>query len=267
MSENVQDNPVQYFEGVRKSWEHHSVMPRTKARSTEVVPVPPRVMLTVAFRSMSGCRKSLSMRMIRNMSTDRDRSLPDGKALRDLASSDRARVGDLIRALLDRRRSGSLAELDASESLARALADEWEALGREGASLVPALSAAFQHPDTGLLHAEIVGMALAQQGEDGMGELVGLLDSDDFVLRHKAVIGLGTLGRRGRWAVPALVRLLERESQTLVVWNVIDALGRIGGQPAIDVLTGLRPRLPPDVSGEVLATLDQALALARTQES
>jgi hypothetical protein len=48
----------------------------------------------------------------------------------------------------------------------------------------------------GLHHAEIVGMALAQRGEDGMGELVRLLDSDDFVLRHKAVIGLSTLGRR-----------------------------------------------------------------------
>jgi hypothetical protein len=78
-------------------------------------------------------------------------------------------VGDSIRALLDRRRFGSLAELDTSESLARVLADEWEALGREGASLVLALSAVYQAPGTGLLHAETVGMALAQQGEDGMG--------------------------------------------------------------------------------------------------
>jgi hypothetical protein len=135
-----------------------------------------------------------------------------------------------------------------------------------GFGLVPALSDVFQHPETGLLHAEIVGMALAQQGEDGTGELVGLLCSPDFVLRHKAVIGLSTLGRRGRWAVPTLVRLLEGESQPLVVWNIIDALGRIGGRQAVEALLGFRPRLPADAGEEIFAALDQALALARATE-
>jgi hypothetical protein len=47
---------------------------------------------------------------------------------------------------------------------------------------------------------------------------------------------------------------------------MIEALGRIGGQQAIDVLAGLRPRLRADVGDDVLFTLDQALALARAEE-
>jgi hypothetical protein len=201
------------------------------------------------------------------MPSERDNPLPPGKALWDLTTANPARVGAALDALMARAREGSLAELDVSEALARTLDNEWEALGRAGPGLVPALSAIFQDPRAGLLHVEIVGLALAQQGEDGMGELIGLLDSEDFVLRHKAVVGLGTLGRRGRVAVPALARLLETESQPLIVWNAVDALGQIGGPEAVKVLSGVRRWLAADAADAVSASLDRALALAQAAET
>jgi HEAT repeat protein len=118
--------------------------------------------------------------------------------------------------------------------------------------------------DSDLLTMDALAMALAMQGEDGAGELLPLLRSDDFTIRHMAAVGLGLLDRSGRWAVPALIQALSVEDQPLIVTNLVTALGRIGGQAAILGLSGMLDRLrsEPDLDGERFAMIEEGLRAA-----
>ncbi len=103
-----------------------------------------------------------------------------------------------------------------------------------------------------LLTMDALAMALATQGEDGAGELLPLLKSEDFTIRHMAAVGLSLLDRSGRWAVQTLLQALAEEDQPLIVANLTAALGRIGGQGAIlgmaRMLEDIRRSSEPDAN-------------------
>jgi HEAT repeat protein len=127
---------------------------------------------------------------------------------------------------------------------------EWNRLGSDGPQLVLHLVRKLTNSDTDFLTLDAIAMALALQGEDGAGELLPLLGSNDFAIRHIAAVGLGLLDHSGRWAVPGLLRALSVEDQPLIVTNIAFALGRIGGQAAIqglsEMLAELRCEPNPD---------------------
>lgn len=129
---------------------------------------------------------------------------------------------------------------------------EWRRLGPAGSRLVPGLLRNLISRNTDLLTMAALAMALATQGEDGAGELLPLLKSEDFTIRHMAAVGLSLLDRSGRWAVQTLLQALAEEDQPLIVANLTAALGRIGGQGAIlgmaRMLEDIRRSSEPDAN-------------------
>ena len=171
--------------------------------------------------------------------------------LEKLASADSTTRSQGAMGVFKRARATLSPEHDLADRLREALSVEWREVGpaREGlvGSLVTTLT-----EEEGLLTIEIAAMALATQGEDGLTALMPLLEHKDFVIRSKAVIGIGILDRSARWAVPILHRALRKEPVWLVTADLLRALGRIGGQNAeaalcsvLDLLEKARPRDEP----------------------
>src|SRR5690606_14871884 len=112
-----------------------------------------------------------------------------------------------------------------------------------------------------------IAMALVLQGEDGATELLPYLASGEFALQHKAAVAFGLLDRSGRWAVGAILRALEVESQSLIVYNLVHALGRIGGAEAVAALEAMytSARRSPGADDALVKELEAGLVLARIQ--
>lgn len=130
------------------------------------------------------------------------------------------------------------------------------------------LRRAMVDPSTDLLTVNLLAYALASAGEDGVTELVGLLDHSDFSIRSYAAEGVGSLDNRARWAIPALCRRLERARADWAGFTLIRALGNIGGQEAINVLQSVTKRARQSASPDIhlLEAVESALAAAITQE-
>ena len=186
-----------------------------------------------------------------------------GLTLWSLAGPDPELGGQAVGNLMRLARDGERSELDISDALKQVIEREWNALGRYGRHLVTPLAEILRQ-DEGLMRIELAAMALALQGEDGIAELLELLGSDDFVLRHISVAGLGLLDQRGWWAVPKLLRLLAEEPQPLVSINIVQALGRIGGTGAVAALATLYKESRESGASDTLLTeaLERALSKA-----
>lgn len=147
------------------------------------------------------------------------------------------------------------------------LEDEWASITSEKDRVIGSLSRIIADPQTDLLSVNILAYALASAGEDGVTELLGLLEHDDFSVNTYAAEGIGALDNRARWAVPALIRFLERAHQPWTHDTIIRALGNIGGAEAISVLqavaAGARQQAPVD--DDLLRSLEGALASALVQ--
>ena len=158
-----------------------------------------------------------------------------------------------------------LPESDFLDRLRHVIEREWSAVGPARHELVDPLVSRFRSPDTSMVDMEVIAAALALQGEDGLTELVSFVKSDDFILRHKAAVGLGALDRSARWAVPTLLRVLTAESQPLVQKNILAALGNIGGSAAVAALERIYSvfRKTGEADAELLAAVEGALASAR----
>ncbi len=85
------------------------------------------------------------------------------------------------------------------------------------------------------------------------------------MLRHKAAVGIGVLDRSARWAVPSLVKALREEEQPLVVYNLVNAIGRIGGAEAVEYLESMYRfhREAAVQDDDLLEHLEHALSHAR----
>lgn len=190
---------------------------------------------------------------------------PPGVALWNLAGPEARERFRAARALLTRAREHRDKE-DYYGSLRLVLDQEWTSMGPMRRFLWAPLASAFRD-EPQMIGMEVMAMALALEGEDGLSELFGLLESDDFVLRHKAAVGFGALGRTERWAVPALVRALLQEPQPLIASNIVAALGRIGGEEAVGVLEGLyaQQRASDQTDALFVQQLEEALSHARIQ--
>jgi hypothetical protein len=196
------------------------------------------------------------------LNSDRHRSLL-AEAADPSPEVHRAALAELMNLV---RQSGR-PESDFFDIVREILLREWEQLGTESAALVDPLVARFTSPDTSMLDMEIIAPALALQGEDGLTELIAFLHSDDFVLRHKAAVGLGVLGRSARWAVPTVIRALYAESQPLVRRNLLHVLGCIGGPIAVDTLENIYSKLRESEKPDpvTLEAVEGALASARIE--
>ena len=188
---------------------------------------------------------------------------PTGVALWDLASPDpttrHAATAKLHQHTREHRR-----ENDYYDAMRPVLINEWNGLGPLRRFCSDGLIQAFRTEED-LITMEAIAMALALEGEDGLTELVSLAASDDFVLRHKAAVGIGVLHRSARWAVPSLIKALREEEQPLVVYNLLNAIGRIGGAEAVEFLESMYGfhREAAVQDGDLLEQLEQALSHAR----
>lgn len=166
-------------------------------------------------------------------------ALRAASAIEDLGSADPGKRKRGTRHLLSVREPSGIRPGNVIDEIHALLTDGWHALGPQGAELVGGLVEAFL-TERGLFETEIIGHALAAQGEDGATELVELLNCNDFTIRHMAVAGLSGLRDSGRWAVPSLLRRMRTEPQSMVQCTILYALGRIGGAQAVEALESFR---------------------------
>lgn len=154
-----------------------------------------------------------------------------------------------------------------SQRMVEILATEWASIGSEKDAVISGLANVFADSETDLLSVNIIAYALASAGEDGVTELLRLLEHQDFSVNTYAAEGIGALNNRARWAVPALVRSLGRARQPWTHFTVIRALGSIGGTHAISSLQSLaraaRDDKRPDE--DLLRSLEAALSAALLQ--
>jgi hypothetical protein len=152
------------------------------------------------------------------------------------------------------------------ERLAIVLEETWREIPNSRPQLVAGLVHVVR-TDPSLLTIEVAAGALALEGEDGVTELLTLGTQADFAIRSKVVIGLSLLGRSARWAVPALIRFLDRERVEYVARLIVSTLGRIGGREAIAKLKELASVAERDMTGELAAEINTALGQATQSET
>ncbi len=111
-----------------------------------------------------------------------------------------------------------------------------------------------EHPDE---EVRMQALVLCEHFDDPrlVGPVMKLLDDPDWWLRVTACESLGKL--KDPRVVPALVKALDDQDTR---WAAIDALGNVGGEPALKALTGLLKDDRPEVRLEVLQ------ACARTRD-
>ncbi len=168
-------------------------------------------------------------------------------------------------ALLSERRAIAPQGASTQERLALVLEKAWRETPISRPVLVAGLVEVVR-TDPGLLTIEVAAGALAVEGEDGVTELLTLSTDADFAIRSKVVIGLSLLGRSARWAVPTLIRFLDRERVEYVARLIISTLGRIGGREAIAKLKELASVAERDMKGELAAEVSAALQLTTQSE-
>jgi hypothetical protein len=154
-------------------------------------------------------------------------------ALRDLALRPTAEARK--RAWISLLRLSHAATGDVEQRFGVVLEEAWDGVREDRAALVQALALVVQ-TDPSLLTIELAAWALAVEGEDGATELLSLARHRDFSIRSKVAIGFAMLGRRARWAVPALIRALEHEPVDYVARCLLRTLGIVGGPEAIQAL-------------------------------
>jgi hypothetical protein len=151
-----------------------------------------------------------------------------------------------------------------TERLAKVIEEAWHTTKIARADVVAGLAETVRN-DPGLLTIEIAAASLALEGEDGVTELLALCGVADSSIRSKVVLGLSLLERSARWAVPALIRSLEREPVDFVTELIVHALGRIGGRDAVAELERLLADAEGDMNWELASTIRAALEQARRE--
>ena len=126
----------------------------------------------------------------------------------------------------------------ALKRLAIVLEDAWRDTRAPRAEFVAGLMKAVR-TDEDVLTMQVAAAALALEGEDGVTELLTLGTHDEFAIRNTVAIALSLLGRSARWAVPTLIRFMDREPLEYVRQHVTTTLGQIGGREAIAKLEEL----------------------------
>lgn len=189
-------------------------------------------------------------------------------ALLRLASSDQAVRRRAAFEIINRTRSDAAEEIQPlAQRAVSVLSEEWRSITDQKDRIIGALSETIADPKTDLVSVNILAYALASAGEDGVTELLGLLEHDDFSVNTYAAEGIGALDNRARWAVPAIIRFLERARQPWTRNTIIRALGNIGGADSISRLQALasRARQQDPADDELLQSLESALATALLQ--
>jgi hypothetical protein len=195
-------------------------------------------------------------------------SSPASNTLVGLASSVTQVQTGAAEEVMRRARNVLPAGLPTHLRIAAVLEEDWRSLQGSREPVISALASAMSDAKTDLLVVNILGVALATAGEDGVIELVPLLSHEVFWIRAYAAFGIGSLERTSRWAVPLLLRALDGPPSDWTAYTIIRALGTIGGRHATSALESMagqhRHVLPPDQ--HLLQALEEALASARLQE-
>lgn len=186
----------------------------------------------------------------------------------ELSSADASTRRRAAGEILSRTHEEGFDEVEAlPQRTVRLFEEQWRSLASRRDDLIASLSRLIVDRETDLLSVNLLAYALASAGEDGVAELLQLLEHPDFPVRTYAAEGLGSLDNRARWAVPALCRFLDRSAADWTGFTIIRALGNIGGVQAIAVLQSIagdaRRRAPPDE--ELLHALEGALSVALSQ--
>lgn len=131
------------------------------------------------------------------------------------------------------------------------------AIGPQAAEAVPVLmDQLLKNPDmlhvkaeggdpaqnTGTYNGSAAG-ALANIGPSALPPLIHALKDDNPCLRYAASVALGDMGPEARPAVPSLIKILEKDSDDAVRFQVSRTLGDIGSADAIPALQKLRDKL------------------------
>jgi len=185
-----------------------------------------------------------------------------------LSSSDEAVRRRVVLEIIRKTRSDDSEEIrPLAQRTVALLSEEWESITSQKERIIRSLSATMADPRTDLISVGILAYALASAGEDGVTELLGFLEHDDFSVNTYAAEGIGALDNRARWAVPALIRSLGRAEQPWTRTIIIRALGNIGGTDSVSKLQAIatvaRQQNPPD--DDLLRSLESALASALVQ--
>ena len=186
----------------------------------------------------------------------------------DLASADQAVRRRAAVQLLEKTSSDGANETEPlAQRTVSLLTEEWASITADRENLTRSLSRIIADRQTDLLSVNVLAYALASAGEDGVTELLALLEHDDFSVNTYAAEGIGALDNRARWAVPALIRFLERADQPWTRYTIIRALGNIGGAEAISILQAVASvaRQQAPVDDDLLRSLESALVSALVQ--
>ena len=79
---------------------------------------------------------------------------------------------------------------------------------------------------------------LSEQGEEGVPELIELMDDQDWEVRREAAFALARIGPPARAAVPVLIAALGDEREGIRYFSAL-ALGNIGSVAAVPGLTAV----------------------------
>jgi len=128
--------------------------------------------------------------------------------------------------------------------------------------------------DTGFADRDITAR-LVELGETVVSPLIEKLDDPNWTVRYHAGLILGKIGNAR--AIPALIRLLQREQESLeVVRSVIQSLGLIGATEAVPLLTPYLNDINREIrfetygalanikNPEAIGPLEEALAVCKT---
>jgi len=107
----------------------------------------------------------------------------------------------------------------------------WAEYGLDRAPLIAKLVEAMKDSSTDLLTVNVLGIVIAGAGEDGVTELIPLLQHDDYVVRGYAAEGIGSLYASARWALPMLEFALHSDALGMAS----RAIAKIGGREAIRI--------------------------------
>lgn len=187
-------------------------------------------------------------------------AVPPGALLASFATSDTDAQHAALMNFSRYVRVATQDKFDSTDVYRITLLEAWSELGPAGADLIEPLKEIIRR-DPSLLKVEFACWALATQGEDGITELLDFLESGDPAIRHKALTGVGFLGRGARWAVPRLLRIMKEEQNALVVDSIIGALGSIGGTESMRALQRLREANPDRAE-----RIDGALRMAAIED-
>jgi hypothetical protein len=158
-----------------------------------------------------------------------------------LGSSDPRGPGAAAYGILTRAQS-DYPDLETREGMVQVCRAEWRETESRRAELVAAiLRTLMTYRD--VVVAESCVMALATEGEQGLGALIELLNYEHAGMRNMAFLGFGFLDRSSRWALPQLLHSLSEQPVGSAKAEIVFALGRVGGVEAKAALSSLVEQL------------------------